>query len=636
VTSTFAYDFAIDGIYYNKLADGKSVEVTSFEKYTATDSYKGNIVIHSSVIYNGITYIVTSIDREAFASCTGLTSITIPNSVTNIGYAAFWDCRGLTSINVESTNSKYSSLNGILYNKEKTTLICCPPKGLKGEFIIPNSVDSIGFAACFECKDLTSITIPNSVTNISRQTFCFCTGLSNVTIPESVTRIGDEAFCCCSKLTSITIPNSVTSIGRDAFERCEGLQSVIIPNSVTSIGGEAFEFCKGLTSVTISSSLTNIGAYVFEGCIRLTSVTIPNSVINIGYNAFAGCDELKSVTIPNSVTNIGDDAFAGCYELTSVAIPNSVINIGDRAFSGCSHLVEIYSYPKKPLTLKSETFSNVPSTCTLHVPVGSKTLYKAMSVWKNFSNIVEDLIGNGTQVVGITVAPAQTTAQIRWNKVDDASYYILNVYLDSTYTHRVLSQLISNCTCTVSNLTDSTKYYFTLTAYNNVDTLLAQTDSCFTTLPKEIKIANIDISQNCITISWIKDDNASNYIIYLYSDEKMQILVCTITIDANGNIVTRADAANLSCKLNGLTSSMKYYYRLTACDKEGNEYAAVEGNFTTQQPSAITSASNSETIQSTKFFTPDGTPLTRPAKGINIRRTTYSDGKVNVEKIVKR
>ncbi len=222
------------------------------------------------------------IDSNAFSGCTGLTSVTIPNSVTSIGASAFSGCTGLTSVT------------------------------------IPDSVTSIGSKAFSGCTGLTSITIPDSVTSIDASAFKGCTGLTSVTIPNSVTSIGSSAFEGCTGLTSITIPNSVTSIGSFAFEGCTGLTSITIPGSVTNIGVSAFSGCKKLKSVTISNGVTSIGTYAFRSCTGLTSITIPNGVKSIGDKAFFDCSSLKSVTIPQSVTFIGTDVFTACTKLETI------------------------------------------------------------------------------------------------------------------------------------------------------------------------------------------------------------------------------------------------------------------------------------------------------------------------------
>ena len=224
----------------------------------------------------------TSIGERAFYECSGLTSITIPDSVTSIGEYAFYECSGLTSIT------------------------------------IPDSVTSIGEYAFYECSGLTSITIPDSVTSIGSRAFSGCTGLTSITIPDSVTSIGSNAFRGCSGLTSITIPDSVTSIGAWAFDGCSGLTSITIPDSVISIGDGAFYGCSGLTSLKIPDSVTSIGDWAFDGCSGLTSITIPDSVTSIGYEAFSGCSGLTSITIPDSVTSIGSYAFYNCSNLIAI------------------------------------------------------------------------------------------------------------------------------------------------------------------------------------------------------------------------------------------------------------------------------------------------------------------------------
>ena len=321
---------------------------------------------------------VTSIGAWAFNECTSLTSVTILDSVTSIGDAAFASCTSLTGIWVAEGNSHYANdASGVLFNKDKTTLVQCPG-AFSGSYAIPNSVTSIGERAFYYCTSLTSVTIPDSVTSIGDGAFAGCRSLTSVTIPNGVTSIGDSAFSYCKSLTSVTIPNSVTSIGHSAFEGCASLTSVTIPNGVTSIGERAFYYCTSLTSVTIPDSVTSIGDGAFASCTSLTGIwvaegnndyssdasgvlfnkdkttlvqcpgafsgsyAIPNSVTSIVGYAFDGCASLTSVTIPDGVTSIGHCAFEGCASLTSVTIPNSVTSIGSGAFEGCRSLTDVY------------------------------------------------------------------------------------------------------------------------------------------------------------------------------------------------------------------------------------------------------------------------------------------------------
>ena len=333
---------------------------------------------------------VTSIGNDAFRGCSGLRSIEIPSSVTSIVNEAFSFCSGLTSINVATDNAIYSSENGVLYDKNRTKLICVPG-GKKGKFVVPSGVTSIGDYAFKDCSGLTSIEIPSSVTNIGYGTFWSCSGLTSIEIPSSVTSIGNGAFSWCAGLTSIEIPSSVTSIESWAFSGCGGLISINvttdnavyssengvlydkkktklicvpgakkgkfeIPSSVTSIESWAFSECGGLSRVKIPSSVTSIGVCAFTGCSGLTSIKIPSSVTNIGDYAFDRCSGLTSIKIPSGVTSIGYFAFKDCSGLTEIYIPSSVTHIEDWAFEDCKNLDVIIDNSEENVTVGRSAF----------------------------------------------------------------------------------------------------------------------------------------------------------------------------------------------------------------------------------------------------------------------------------------
>ncbi len=320
---------------------------------------------------------VTSISSEAFYNCASLSSVTIGDSVTYISREAFRDCTSLTAITVDSNNTTYCSIDGVLFNKDATSIITYPAGKQSDSYTIPDSVTSIGANAFERCASLCSVTIPDSVTSIDNNAFLLCTSLSSVTIGDSVTSIGDSAFWGCKSLSSVTIPDSVTSIVSYAFYRCTSLSSVTIGDSVTSIGQSAFRDCTSLSSVTIPDSVTFIGGRAFYACNSLSSVTIPDSVTSIRDEAFGGCTSLTTITvdsnnanyssidgvlfnkdettlitypkgklsaaytIPDSVTSIGNYAFGYCTSLASVTIPDSVTSIGSYAFEDCTSLSSV-------------------------------------------------------------------------------------------------------------------------------------------------------------------------------------------------------------------------------------------------------------------------------------------------------
>ena len=165
----------------------------------------------SITIQNG----VTSIGTGAFWNCTGLTSITIPSSVTSIGVNVFYNCTGLTDITVDSNNSSFCSESGVLFNKDKTTLIYYPLGKNDSSYTIPDGVTVIEQYAFYCNSKLTSVTIPSGVTSIGEMAFRECSGLTSVIVPSSVTSIEYNAFWCCFNLI-IYIPGGIT-IGIDAF-----------------------------------------------------------------------------------------------------------------------------------------------------------------------------------------------------------------------------------------------------------------------------------------------------------------------------------------------------------------------------------------------------------------------------------
>ena len=328
--------------YYNYKESIKTVEiqneVTSIGNY-AFENCKSLTSIE-------ISSNVTIIGDDAFAYCTNLTSIEIPSSVTSVGYYAFSECTSLNSINVDKSNQKYSSEDGILFDKDKKELIRYPTGKKEKEYNIPSSVTRIEWAAFSGCTSLTSIEIPSSVTSIGFAAFGSCTNLTRIEIPSSVTRIGSSAFHSCTSLTRIEIQSSVTSIKIEggAFAYCTSLTNIEIPSGVTSIGN-AFYGCTSLNSINVDkdNQLYSSEDGILFDKVKTKLITypagkkekeynIPSGVTSIGGWAFYGCTSLTRIEIPSSITSIGGWAFSGCTSLTSIEIPSSVTSIGGYAF----------------------------------------------------------------------------------------------------------------------------------------------------------------------------------------------------------------------------------------------------------------------------------------------------------------
>ncbi len=378
--------------------------------------------IQKVVIKDGIT----TVGDYIFANLTKLTSVEIPNTVTSIGECAFMET-GLTSVTL--TNSVTDIKWGAFYNCESLTSIS-----------LPNSVKNIETYAFFRCIGLKNVAIPSSVTSLACDAFSACTGLENLTvasenstydsrnncnaiietstntlivgckntsIPNSVTSIGNNAFNSVG-LTSVTIPASVTSIGDGAFASCTELQKLElqaetpptcgedvfdgVSNCVLSVPGSSIETYKttapwsafssiealsggsssGNLGENITWTLDEQGVLTLEGTgampdyeymspapwkdLSVKTAVIGEGITTIGNLMFYENSELTSVTIPGSVTTINQLAFYGCEGLTSVTIPNSVTSIGDAAFCNCTGLKSLF-IPSSVTSIGSDAFT---------------------------------------------------------------------------------------------------------------------------------------------------------------------------------------------------------------------------------------------------------------------------------------
>lgn len=311
-----------------------------------------------------------TIADDAFDGCSSINSVTLPASILSVEGAGLGGCSALAAIYVEEGNAFYCDVGGVLYNKEKTTLIMCPVGKLANTVLIPDTVTTIESGAFSWNDNLTEMTIPDSVTTIGEWAFYYCRNLATVTFGNGVSHIGLRAFAGCD-ITSVIIPNSVTVIDELAFAWCYELRTVVIGKNVTIIGEKAFSGDEKLKSVTIPAAVTTIGPGAFGGCVKMTAIevaddntaycdvdgvlfdkektilmrypaakaqttyAVPESVVTIEDNAFGNCKALTDIRIPDGVTSIGDWAFYYCSGLTSLTIPGSVSAIGEEAFKYC-------------------------------------------------------------------------------------------------------------------------------------------------------------------------------------------------------------------------------------------------------------------------------------------------------------
>ncbi len=371
----------------------------------------------TSLINVSIPDSVTTIGPWAFSGCTSLASVTIPASVDNIGLSAFLGCNKLASISVDEGNANYSSLDDVLFNKDRTTLIEYAG-GKSGAYVVPNSVTSIGDYAFTGCTNLINVGFPSSLTQIGLAAFEGCTGLTSAIFPDSLTNIGGFTFSGCINLINVGFPSSLTGIGNYAFSYCTGLTSVQIPDRVTFVGHGAFSRCSALSIVATGNGVIEIPAAAFSYCTRLTDIHLGTSVTRIqsGYHpneskgspgAFEGCTSLRHVTIPDAVTDIGDYAFLSCTSLTSATIGNGVTNIGNSVFFGCIGLTGINVHALNPAytSIGGVLFDKAQSVVVL-CPEGKTGVYTLPS---QVTSIGVAAFINCTQLMGLTMADGVTS-----------------------------------------------------------------------------------------------------------------------------------------------------------------------------------------------------------------------------------
>lgn len=299
---------------------------------------------------------VKTIGDFAFSECSALTKVNLPDQLDDIGTCAFSGCNKLITISipknlkkvnlscvsstsllkieVSEDNAYLSSVDGVLYNKDKTTLIMYPKGKCDTSFTVPETVIKLGDYSFSDCVKLTEIILPESITSIGKCVFSNCLKLTEITLPESINSIGEYAFKNCKKLTEITLPESITSMGEFVFENCEKLNSIALPKSITSLSAGLFDGCSSLESVSYSDSITEIGGAAFYECKSLKKIHVPDTVKSFGRYAFYGCQSLDVIDIPPDVTNIYENTFDDCQKLAGYRVDEN-----NRAYSSISGML---------------------------------------------------------------------------------------------------------------------------------------------------------------------------------------------------------------------------------------------------------------------------------------------------------
>ena len=404
----------------------ETVTIPASVTYIGDNAFYGCTSLKSVAIPESVTYIGT----YAFAECYSLKYADIPANVTGIGTSPFCNCRSLENINIDEANKCYTTVDGVLYDKDKTELINYPAGKKDSSYVIPEGIRVIREKTFYGCLNLCELTIPDSVTEIESGAF-ECSSLisdeygtikyvdgwvigsghtanvvlkdgtrgiafeafsgdgiiEKVTMPDTVKYINGYAFENCTNLSEALLSSSLENIESGAFFNCSNLADIVIPDSVISITSDAFLntalldkqntpvkyvgkwviTAEDRDKIVIKDGTKGIASYAFIGCTSLTDITIPDSVTMIGDYAFGNCNSLTDIKIPNNVKNIGKNVFWFCESLKNVTIPDSVTMIGDMAFVGCKSLTDI-TIPGSVTSIGDSAFYNCPKLLDVTIP----------------------------------------------------------------------------------------------------------------------------------------------------------------------------------------------------------------------------------------------------------------------------
>lgn len=467
----YAYDFyaaAPSGqiLFYDTSSSGTTVTVVApggvLNRWNSYTKPTGALTIPSVVTYNGHNYTVTKIQQCAFYQCSGLTSVTIPNTVTEIGsvgysggYGSFYQCTGLVSVTLPNSITIIKS--GTFGGCSALTSITIPANITEievGAFSDCTSLTSIFFNApnCIVqynssnngpfvgCNNVSSITFGNNVVKVPSYLCSRLENLSSISFGNNITEIGEYSFYECTGLSHVDIPSSVTIIKQRAFYGCNNLLTAIIREGVSMIADYAFSF-NNLDTLILKSASISLGTDVFGpwssashpryleyNCSSVLSssllsavrtVVVGNAVTTIEAQTFKDNHYLTSVTLGSNVTNIGSNAFQNCTNLLSVNLENvttiygyafdgcsalssvdlgGIVTIGGYAFQGCSNLTSV-DFGASVSSIGIHAFKNCTNLTS--VRLGDSLLSIGSEAFRGCSSLSNINIGNSLSSIGV-------------------------------------------------------------------------------------------------------------------------------------------------------------------------------------------------------------------------------------------
>ena len=589
------YNGSAEKVDIPKMIDGKSVTSIKYNAFRGCTSLK-SITIPNSVMsigssaFRGCTSLtsitipnsVTSIESDAFGGCTSLTSITIPNSVTSIESDAFGGCTSLTAINVATRNQNYVSVNGVLYDKNKTVIIRYPAGKKDKSYSILDGV--MGICACaFEtCVNLESITLPDSVTVMGLSVFNGCKSLTTINVAA-----GNQNFV---SVNGVLYDKDKTAIIRYPARKKDKNYNIL--NSVRFVHNNAFEDCTNLTSITIPNSVTSIESDAFGGCTSLTSIVIPKSVTSISFWAHLGYDndyyQIDNFKIYCYSGTAGekyakDNRFN--YEIITAEKPAKVTNFKvksktstavtmqwNKNSSASGYQLQQYK-DGKWVTIYTGTKATNTSYTVNGLKAGTAGYRFRIRAYKTYGNTKQ--YGSWSSEVKVNTNPygvggfkcsskTSTSVTLKWNKGTTASGYQLQQYKDGKWVTIYTGTKATNTSFTVKGLKAGTAgYRFRIRAYKTYGNTKQ-----YGSWSSEVKVNTNpygvggfkakSTAKNSITLGWNKGTTASGYQLQQYKGGKWV------------TVYTGTKATSTSCTIKSLKANTSYKFRIRAYKTYGN------------------------------------------------------------------
>ena len=536
------------------------IDVTAGNKYYSSangvlfNKDKSEIICYPAGIKNvgySIPDGVTVIRDRAFNKCISLNSITIPKSVQDIETYSFFGCTSLEAINVAGSNKNYADVNGILFSKDKTKIVCYPANKKNMSYSIPVSVKVVGVAAFRDCIYLKGITIPDSVTNIEHHAFSNCKSLKSITIPDSITAIEMATFIDCASLTGVKIPASVTSIGWGAFSNCKSLTKITIPAGVKTIADKALGYCYDDNG---DKKTTDFKIYCYSN-------TQAEAYAKSGKFSYVLLDKLP--------------AFAKVTGFKVKSKTNVSANLQwNKNISADGYVLDKYDGSKwvtiKTFTSNANTSFNVTglkASTTFKFRIKAYKIYDITTVYSAFTYLNVNTRPYTTTGLKCS-SKTNVSATLQWNKNISANGYVLDKYDGSKWVTIKTFTSNTNTSFNVTGLKASKTFRFRLRAYKTIGkvkeysafTYLNVNTRPYTTTGMKCS-SKTNVSAN---LQWNKNISADGYVLDKYDGSKW------------ATIKTFTSNADTSFNVTGLKASTTFKFRLRAYKNFGSakEYSA--------------------------------------------------------------